>query len=227
MRSSAPLTPGRAAGDHIRAWSSSNLLFDRDEPRQTCRTELQTVCGNGDNFYGENVYDGRFYGKRQASPPALNNSNFTSKTFIGSAGASKVSGGQQSSDNQRSPLTGNMVTTRVHPNRNLCSSVPRKVCSTNYQRICRSVPSRACASVPRQQCGLSGDQCRSVPRQRCSSTPERLARQQCRALPQQSCPPVPQQAVDVSCYVGWIISNDLIATSSPDSGKLDWNLVPG
>ena len=134
---------------------------------------------------------------------------------------------QHCSDNQRSPQTGNMVTTRVHPNRNLCSSVPRKVCSTNYQRICRSVPSRACASVPRQQCGLSGDQCRSVPRQRCSSTPERLARQQCRALPQQSCPPVPQQAVDVSCYVGWTISNDLMAKSSPDPGKLDWNLVPG
>ena len=91
MRSSAPLTPGRAAGDHITAWSSSHLLLDRDEPRQTCRTELQTVCGNNLS-YGENVYDGRFYGKRQASPPALNNSNFTTKTFIGSAGASKVSG---------------------------------------------------------------------------------------------------------------------------------------
>ena len=62
----------------------------REEPSQNCRTELQTVCGSnfsfGNNLYGDNLYDGKFYGKRQATTATLKNS-----TLLPSPGQGKAS----------------------------------------------------------------------------------------------------------------------------------------
>ena len=70
----------------------------REEPRQNCRTELQTVCGSnfsfGNNLYGDNLYDGKFYGKRQAPTSALKNS-----TILTSPGQGKASRAKRAGDN--------------------------------------------------------------------------------------------------------------------------------